>query len=163
MLILHNISRDKLTSNYNTPDEILAHDGPITFDGIYYNVYLNQYVLENKKVILFVMGDYVGGDNSFDPGQPFERYCDWNQIMELVNIYGCKLGWHTWSHPDLTKLDTQEIIRECQPPFPMDYFAYPYGKFNDEVIEIVKSLGYKEAFSVTEGDNSEYQRLRSYL
>ena len=109
------------------------------------------------------MGDYVGKTNKFDIGQPLERYCDWNQIMELVEIYNCRLGWHSWSHRDLTTLSEQEILKEVIPPIPMDVFAYPYGKFNDKVIEAVKIAGFKEAYSVTEGDGSEYQRLRAYL
>lgn len=163
MVILHNISREKFNSNYNTPEEVDNYTGPLTFDGVYYNVYLNQGLLEGREVTLFVMGDYVGKTNAFDIDQPLERYCDWNQIMELVEIYNCRLGWHTWSHKDLTTLTDQEILKEVVPPIPMEVFAYPYGKFDDRVIEIVKQAGYKEAFSVTEGDGSEYQRLRKYL
>ena len=163
MLILHNISRDKHNSNYNTPQEVEQSEGPLSFDGVYYNVYLNQGLLEGRDVTLFVMGDYVGKTNKFDIGQPLERYCDWNQIMELVEIYNCRLGWHSWSHRDLTTLSEQEILKEVIPPIPMDVFAYPYGKFNDKVIEAVKIAGFKEAYSVTEGDGSEYQRLRAYL
>lgn len=163
MRLLHNISYDYVGSNYNLPQEVEACNDPLSFDGIYYNVYLNQSVLEGKDVILFVMGNYVGGNNSFDVGQPFEKFCDWNQIMELVEIYGCKLGWHTWSHPDLTQLDDKEIIRECLPPFPMDFFAYPYGKYDDRVIEIVKALGYKKAYSVTQTDGTDWTIPRAYL
>lgn len=161
--LVHNISDVKINSNYNTPQEVEAFDGILTLDGIYYNVYLNQSVLEGKQTILFVMGDYVGGNNEFDTGQPRERYCDWNEIMDLVNIYGCKLGWHTRSHRDLTKLTNEEIIYECMPPLPMDYFAYPYSKYNDKVIEIVKALGYKEAYTVNETDGTQWTIPRQYI
>lgn len=163
MVIFHCISSEKLSSNHNSQADVLLAEGPISFDGVYYSVYLNQYVLEGKDVILFVTGDYVGGDNSFDTGQPFEKFCDWNQIMELVTIYGCKLGWHTKSHRDLTTLTGPEIASEITPPFPMDYLAYPYGKFNEQVLELTRLAGYKEAFSVTEGDDSPLQRLRRYV
>lgn len=108
------------------------------------------------------MGDFVGKDNSFDIGMPYEKYCDWNQIMDLVNL-GAKLGWHTWSHRDLTKLSKDEILKEITPPFPMQELAYPYGKFNELVIECAKEVGFKKAWSVTEGDNSDYQLTREYL
>lgn len=160
--LLHNIGELKHNSNYNRPEEVKNAEGLLTFDGVYRNVYENRNLLEGKEVILFVMGNYVGKDNSFDAGQPLEKLCDWNEIMELV-YRGTKLGWHSWSHRDLTTLSNDELLLEVTPPFPMDYFAYPYGKFDWRVIEAVKDAGYKEAFSVTEGDDSQFQRLRRYL
>lgn len=108
------------------------------------------------------MGNYIGKDNSFDVGMPLERLCTMNEIM-LMASNGAKIGWHTWSHRDLTKLSDEELEKEVTPIFPMKYFAYPYGKFNDMVIEAVKKAGFEEAWSVTEGDDSQFQRLRRYL
>ena len=93
---------------------------------------------------------------------PLERFCDWNQIMDLVNIGG-KLAWHGKSHKNLTKLSYDEIVEEVTPPFLMNYFAYPHGKFNSVVIDILKKAGFKQAFSVNRGANSEYRLLRKYL
>jgi peptidoglycan/xylan/chitin deacetylase (PgdA/CDA1 family) len=51
----------------------------------------------------------------------------------------------------------------------MDYFAYPYGRFNDKVVELVKKVGYKMAYSVTQGTmdlndpNYNYKIYRRYL
>lgn len=160
--LLHNIGSLHHES-YNTPEEIQNCTDILTFDGIYSNVYEHKDLLRGKDVILFVMGDCVGKDNSFDDGAPqLETYCTWKEVEELVAM-GCKLGWHTWSHPDLTTISEEQLIHEVTPPFPMDYFAYPYGKFNDNVIKAVKEAGFKEAFSVIEGDNSQFQRLRPYL
>lgn len=160
MYLLHNIG-EKVNSNYNTIEEVSSHDN-LTFDGIYLNVWEHRAHLVDKNVTLFVMGNFVGKDNSFDVGMPYEKYCDWNQIMDLVNL-GAKLGWHTWSHTDLTKLSKDEILKEITPPFPMDELAYPHGKFNDLVIQCAKEVGFKKAWSVTEGDNSDYQLRREYL
>lgn len=150
--------------NYNTYDEIVQCLEPIGFDGIYYNVYENRELLKEKDVTLFVMGDYVGKDNSFDDGAPLpEKYCDWNEIMELVKD-GAKLGWHTWSHPDLTTLTYEEIVKEVTPPFPMEYFAYPYGRYSDAIIQAVKDAGFKKAWSVTQGDDkTDYTLRREYI
>lgn len=168
MILLHNIgqspsSNPAVASNYNTREQILNCNEPISFDGIYWNVYINRDVLKDKDVTLFVMGDYVGKDNSFDVGMPNEQYCDWNEIMELVKEYKCKLGWHTWSHPDLTTLSYSDILKEVTPPFPMEDFAYPYGRYNEEVIKAVKEAGYKRAWSVTQGTDDIYSLKRNYL
>lgn len=165
--LLHNIGGLKHPS-YNTPDEIRALKSTdfITFDGVYTNVYEHRNLLRRFKPIFFIMGDYIGGDNLFDDGAPqYEDYCDWEQLEELVNMTGGRLGWHTWSHPDLTKVDDEQLQKEIAPPdgMYMEDFAYPYGKFDDRVIEAVKKAGYKRAWSVDKGDNSDFQLRRKYL
>jgi hypothetical protein len=42
---------------------------------------------------------------------------------------------------------------EVTPPMGLNikHFAYPYGTFNDLVIECVKEAGYEKAYSVTQG------------
>lgn len=162
--LLHNLTKNYCpNNNYNDVSDLAGRDGLFTFDGIYQNVYENREHLKGKQLIFFVMGDYVGKDNRFDVGMPREKLCDWNEIIEMVTELKAGLGWHTWSHRDLTTLPYEEIVKEITPPFPMKYFAYPYGRFNDAVLQAVKDAGYEEAWSVVQGDNSQFQRLRSYL
>mgnify|MGYP003656598770 CR=1 FL=1 len=98
MQLIHNIGPEK-HPNYNTREQILKCNKPLGFDGIYLNVYENQDVLEGKSGIMFVMGDYLGKDNSFDlPNVPkLERYCTMEQVKELCEKYDFEIGWHTWS------------------------------------------------------------------
>lgn len=162
MKLLHNIGK-KLNRNYNTPDQVaICHDA-MSFDGVYHNVYQYRELLRDKNALLFVMGNYVGLDNSFDKGMPLERMCSWKELYELRDEYGCEIGWHTWSHPDLTLLTRTQLEDEIQPPFPMDSFAYPYGRFSDDIIEVVKQFGFKRAYTVHQGDDSDYQLNREYL
>lgn len=170
MKLLHNIGPYN-HPNYNTREEILACNEPLGFDGIYLNVYENQEILEGKTGTMFVMGDFVGKDNSFDLAHvpALERYCTFDQVIELCGRYGFDLGWHTWSHRDLTQLSREEIMKEITPPFPMDSLAYPYGTYNDLVIECVKEAGYTYAYSVTQGSRDpsdpdfDYKIYRDYL
>ena len=170
MVLAHNIGTEN-HSNYHTREQILACNDLIGFDGIYKNVYDNRDVLEGKSGVFFVMGDYVGKDNSFDLAHvpKLEKYCTWDEIHEMAETLNFKIGWHTWSHPDLTKLSRTEIMQEITPPFPMKYFAYPYGNFNNLVIDCVKEAGYEMAWSVTQGSqnpNEEdwtYKIYRPYL
>jgi hypothetical protein len=163
--LLHNIG-ERHNSNYNTRDEILKTpiDSVLTFDGIYLNVYENHDILLGREVIFFVMGNYIGKDNSFDIGQPFERYCNWKQIREMSERIGAKIGWHTWSHPNLTTIKSDmDVIKEITPPFPMDHFAYPYGDVDDRVARLVKEVGFTTGWSVTQGDDSQFKKRRKYL
>lgn len=151
--LAHNIGTEN-HSNYNTISQILDCTEPIGFDGIYKNVFENREMLKGKRGIFFVMGNYMGKNNSFDLAHvpKLEEYCTWDEVIQMVTeLPNFSIGWHTWSHPDLTLLSKAEILKEITPPFPMETLAYPYGKYNDLVIECVKEIGYKSAFSVTQG------------
>lgn len=163
MLLLHRIG-PRVNSNFNTQDEIAATTEPLGIDGIYESVLIHHDVLLGKDVTLFVMGNYVGKTNAFDIGEPPSRYLDWPELKFLFTRLNAKLGWHSWSHRDLTKLSNDEVRREVTPPFSMDYFAYPYGKVDQRVANIVAEAGYKEAFAAgSHGDGSQFQRQRRYL
>lgn len=166
MWLLHNIKESPsnlphIRANYNTREQIMRTEGTLTFDGVYQNVWENRDILKGREVILFIMGGYIGLDNTFDEGMPFERYCDWDQIMDLVN-QGAKLGWHTRTHKDLTTLDEIEIEEEVKPPFQMEHFAYPYGRYDQRVINIVKKY-FKKGYAVDRTDNTEFTIPRWYV
>ncbi len=166
--LLHNVGEKRfrnaaINSNYNPPHQIRNFKGILTFDGIYRNVLENEDLLKNRKSIFFIMGNFIGKDNAFDVGMPYERYCSWDELEYLREKYDIDFGWHTWTHRDLTKLSDSEIVAECTPSFKTDLFAYPYGRFDNRVIKILKDLGYKKAFSVNKGDNSDFQILRPYI
>jgi peptidoglycan/xylan/chitin deacetylase (PgdA/CDA1 family) len=149
--------------NYDTVEEIAAQTEPLGIDGIYEDVWENREVLQGKDFYLFVVGDTIGGDNSFDTGQPLSKFCTNEQILDLVDLGG-KLAWHTWSHRDLTKLTEEEIKKELESPLDFrKYLAYPYGKYDDRVIRIAKEMGYLDAWSVTQGTGEPYKQKRSYI
>ena len=162
MYLCHRIG-EKINSNFNTREEIAWSNGALSFDGIYLSVWENRDILKGRDVTLFVMGDHVGGDNFFDAGEPFSRFCDWNRIMELVKD-GAKLGWHTWSHRDLTTLSDEDVRKELTPPFPMTRVAYPHGKADARIAAIAAELGFTEGYCAGEhGDGSPMLQKRSYL
>jgi len=177
MKLIHNIGKspkpDDLTvsSNYNIIDDILSNKSDISFDGVYLNVYTGimnhkkefKKFLEDYNIYLFIIGLVIGKDNLFDTDMPYEKYADINQIEELREL-GCILGWHTWEHKDLTTLSERKMEEELiAPRMFKDFFAYPYGKFDDKVLKAVKRLNYKKAWSVNQGDDSKFQLNREYI
>jgi peptidoglycan/xylan/chitin deacetylase (PgdA/CDA1 family) len=165
MFLLHRIGR-RVNSNFNTIEEILTSDGPISFDGIYDSVLWHADELVGKDVTLFVMGDHIGGDNHFDVGQPPAKYLDWHELQYLVTRLNAKLAWHTWSHRDLTKLSDADVIREITPHefIPTVSLAYPYGRVDERVAKLVEQAGYQEAWAAGPyGDGSQFQKKRPYL
>lgn len=168
--LLHNIGTEN-HPNYNTREEVLACNDVLTFDGVYRNVLENVDVLKGKNVILFPMGDYFGKDNTFDlPNVPkLEQYCTPEEITQIqhyvISTGGtCDIGWHTYSHPDLTAFSKENIIPEVKKPSVyVTAFAYPYGRYNELVKQCVKEAGYKRAFSVFQTDGDEFSIPRPYL
>jgi len=176
MVLFHNIGispnkeNPQISENYNTIEEVLSCKEDISFDGVYRNVYLNflrhkdqiRDFLKNHKIYLFVIGKYIGRDNSFDSIMPLERFCTLEELMWLKSL-GCLLGWHTMSHPDLTSLDHNKQLSELKAPKQFsDYLAYPYGRFNSHILQLVNVLNYKEAWTVHQGNDSKFQRKRHY-
>ncbi|CAG8629717.1 11847_t:CDS:2, partial [Racocetra fulgida] len=87
---------------------------------------------------------FVNGNN---------QNCIYDYADVILRIYedGHQIGSHTWSHLDLALLDRTEIIYQMtslEQAFKKilgivpKYFRPPYGSYNDEVIDVVESLGY---------------------
>ncbi len=80
----------------------------------------------------------------------------WSQIHALADA-GHEIGGHTLNHPDLTSLSTAEATRQvCDDRnnliaqgFAATSFAYPYGKNNASVQQIVQNCGYSSGRDVT--------------
>ena len=163
MILLHQIGNVKGNSNFNTIEQIKACKDSLSFDGIYESVLHHVDDLVGKDIILFFSGEHLGKDNSFDKDQPLTKFCDIDQVLWLQKKLNCKLGYHSYSHRDLSTLNESELINEINPPMSLDLFAYPYGRYNDLVINLLKEFGYKDAWSVTQGDDTPFKRKRRYL
>ncbi len=84
------------------------------------------------------------------------------------------LGSHSQTHPKLTALDPGAANREIYGSKadletlidkPVDMFAFPYGDFNETVVETARSAGYRFVFSTQPGliDPSDSRILRSRI
>lgn len=94
-------------------------------------------------------GCYAAEDNVYPVGQIHRRMTE-KQVTELYTDSGHEVAVHTWSHPFLEKLPTplvmQELLKdreklEAQFHTIVRGMAYPYGTYNDEVVDCVKKAG----------------------
>lgn len=83
------------------------------------------------------------------------------QISEMTR-HGFEFHSHSRAHPDLTALndhdlesqilgsrqDLQDLLGTS-----VDYFAYPFGRFDVRVRDVIQAAGYRLAFSVNPGFN----------
>ena len=125
----------------------------ITFDDGYETVY---------KVAFPILQDYgmsatifitVGENGSHQdeeklPSLEGRSMLNWREIQEMKR-WGIEFGAHTLTHPDLTRLPRDRMEMEiCESKkiienvlsTPISCFAYPYGRYNDRVRELVRKL-----------------------
>lgn len=110
--------------------------------------------------------------SELDAPEPEPGVLDWQTLRHLADE-GVTIGAHTRSHRWLTQLSPEEVEAEVKgsladiekeigaaPPI----FAYPDGRFNEEVVEILKQAGIVLAFTTIRGVNDlrhiDWLRLR---
>lgn len=110
----------------------------LTFDDGYKDAYTEAFPILQKyqmTATFYIIRDYVSRSN----------YMNEEQIAALEKA-GMEIGSHTLSHPDLTKLDPAEAQSQInQSKNKALTFCYPSGKYNNTIIELVQSAGYRAA------------------
>jgi peptidoglycan/xylan/chitin deacetylase (PgdA/CDA1 family) len=123
----------------------------ITFDDGYRSVYeeafpvLQRYGMSATVFLTVGKADAANSRESL-PSLEGRSMLSWRSIREMHN-YGIMFGAHTMTHPDLTHLPMDEVKQEILASkeiienalgTSVSTFAYPYGRYNDLVREIVK-------------------------
>ena len=140
----------------NIPDKPVV----FTFDDAYESVY--EYAVPVLKesgfsAVFFVITDFVGKENLWDVnlGGLHFKHMTWSQIRE-VQKSGFEIGSHTVSHADLTRLDKRRVKREIFESkdklqqnigTEIKYISFPFGRYNDCVIDLCREAGYMGACS----------------
>lgn len=125
----------------------------LTFDDGWEDFYQNAYPLfkeYNMKASYYVITNLVG-----TPG-----YVKENQLKEMKESGLIDIQSHTVTHPRLASLNKEKITEELSNSkkylkekigIDSDVICYPYGSFNDTVINISKDIGYKYGLAMDGG------------
>jgi len=136
----------------------------LTFDDGYQSLYTEVFPILQQygfSATVFLVAGYSGKDNQW-PGQPSAipkmKLLTWEQIDEMAR-YGIEFGSHTFHHPRLDQLPVgalydeivlPKIILESRLGRPVTVFAYPYGRYTDQVKDMVRG-SYELACSTRTG------------
>lgn len=139
----------------NIPEEAIV----ITMDDGWEGVYTYAYPILKEfgfPFTIYLYKKYIGGAG---------RSMSWEQIKEMMQ-HGCEVGSHSVSHESLKKRpkgakseadyqqwlvselkDSREFLEENL-KVKCPSFAYPYGNFDDSIMETALQLGYESLVTV---------------
>ncbi len=148
---IRGVSLETLSRSLITSKEFPVNSVALTFDDGFQNFYTTAFpVLEEYgfTATVFLVTDHCGKKNDWPgnpPGIALKRLLSWAEVRELRSN-GIEFGSHTRTHPDLTRLSEPQVRRETVESKDaientiggtVTTFAYPYGKFNARVRDIV--------------------------
>ncbi len=139
----------------------------ITFDdaraGVkdYADSILREY---NFPYTIFITPGYINNAGSFDPKEAFSNFLTWDEIGYLYEKGGVTLGSHSYTHRLMTELESEKDMRfeicdskkEIEKHFGIKVtdFAYPYGRFTENIEKMVVEEGYKTISTILPGINT---------
>jgi len=136
----------------------------ITFDDGYQNNLINAAPVLRKynfSATCYIVSKRIGTSNKWD----LENNVTQRQLMSSREIQkwldlGLDIGAHTQTHADLTKIKKSiaiDEVKNCKNDLEtkfrvsIDDFCYPFGRFDEAIIEIVKNAGFKSATTMIRG------------
>lgn len=136
----------------------------ISFDDGYEGALLcaAQKMRENGfTAIQFLVADRLGQRNEWDLGldMTMERLMNRTQVQEWLSL-GFEIGAHTLTHPRLSGIPISQAKNEIADSkkkledlfgIQVEHFAYPWGDYNDAVVDLVREAGFETACTCDPG------------
>ena len=137
----------------------------LTFDDGYESVWRNAFPLmqlQGWRGVLYLLGTNSVKFNNWDAAEdthPENHLMNPEQISDLLRA-GWQCGAHTVTHPRLDTMPVAEVRRQIseskvylEKTFQktVTTFAYPYGYYNDAVVQEVWAAGFRNAVATDSG------------
>jgi uncharacterized repeat protein (TIGR01451 family) len=151
----NNLQDTQSDTNPQTTPNVVSSEDPvvITFDDGFESTYTVAFPIMQQygiKGTVYVVPAWIGS----------QGYLTLAELTTLHNA-GWTIAIHTWDHPALPTLTTQQITTELQSTITWlnqngfadgaYHLAYPYGQYNNNVLQVVSTLGIKTARTVDWG------------
>ena len=136
----------------------------ITFDDGYQNNLINAAPILKKYnfgATCYLVSKRIGASNIWDVTESITQrpLMTEIEIKEWLNL-GLDIGAHTQTHPSLkglSNLELQEEIYNCKTDLEQKFkvsiedFCYPFGRFNESIVSMIKKGGYNTATTMNRG------------
>jgi peptidoglycan/xylan/chitin deacetylase (PgdA/CDA1 family) len=147
------------------PERTSTNSVCVTFDDGFRDTYMHAVPILKKlgyPAAFFLVSGFMGGVNSWEKDSRVgnqQVLMRWREAKELHDA-GFELGSHTVTHPMLTQVSAafaaEEIYNskreiESRLDHAVRYFAYPHGRFDQRIRDLVKRAGYEAACSTLSG------------
>jgi peptidoglycan/xylan/chitin deacetylase (PgdA/CDA1 family) len=121
----------------------------LTFDDGFQTVYTEAFPVLQRYGMSATVFLTVGASPNFHARLPEREgrvMLNWSEIREM-QVGGIEFGAHTLTHPDLTRLPADQIVREMSASksaienalgASVTSFAYPFGRYNDQICRIAQ-------------------------
>ncbi len=147
------ISLDTLDKALAGSTTLPARPVVLTFDDGWENQYVNAFPLLKKygdTATFYIYTSAIG----------HVGFLTWDQVKELDQA-GMTIGGHTQTHPYLVTIKDPAVLEreiaggkkiiEAHLGKQLTLFAYPFGHYNDKLIDVIKKAGYVSARSAYKG------------
>lgn len=140
---------------------VVSKSAVLTFDDGYDDFYYNVFPLLKKyyaRATLYVINNYIGK----------KGFVTEKQLKEMTDSDLVEIGSHTLNHFYLknvtkatAKMEIEESKKELEKMLGIQVktFAYPYGAFDEQALELVKEASFSAAVSVLPGVNQSEDNL----
>lgn len=140
---------DGLAGKRKLPPKVVM----LTFDDGYMDFYTDVFPIlkkEQVKAVAYIVPDFLNRPN----------FMFTFQLQEIAKSPLIEIGAHTMNHLWLKGMDKQKAEYEIAQSrkslqdmlhLPINSFAYPYGAFDKQTMELVQSAGFTDAVSTVPG------------
>ena len=163
----HFLSMQDIRDYYEKGRELPEKSLFISFDDAFQSVYTTAYPILKKlgiKATLFVVSGWLFDETS-DVNSSCSQVMSWEQLNSMSDVFELANHTHhlhTLVQPGVNGLMTATFdelkadLEQCQVHVQhQDTFAYPFGFYNQEVVENLKQLGFNYAFTTQVGPNNQ--------
>lgn len=153
---------DLFNSGVDLPEKPIILNFDDSYESIYTNAFSYMQSFDATSTIFIITG-YAGKFNLWDVNLGWIRFkhLSWSQIRELCD-YGFECGSHTVNHPDLTRINEKDMYRELAYSKKkiedtigkqVKYISFPFGRYNQKVIDVCKEVGYERGCGFQSNQN----------
>mgnify|MGYP006337491363 CR=1 FL=1 len=144
-------------------DEIPKKSFVVTFDDGFEDNFLNAFPILKKynfKATIYLVPNQKTNHWEEKNTSVLSNLLNNEQILQMQNSGLIEFGSHTLSHVNLSTINDEQLLNELKKSKEevekitnqeCEAFAYPYGKFDDNIVNSVKRVGYKNATFVKRG------------